>query len=164
MNKDFKEIAKKLGIAIPACLFSIGVVNAESATTSNNNIKATKDFSININTTNIVNNEVVKFLTTDCMKGIDIVSPDHTNYHSNAGGDHSDHHSNTSHTDSHANRDAKTQYNRVKQPDGTYQQVPSCIPHSNSHTNSGANVNRHTNSGNRYHTDAHTDKTTKPNC
>lgn len=152
MNNEFKKIAKQLGIAIPACLLSIGVANAE--TIKENEMSKSINAAVSeISKSNLVNNEVVKFLTTDFMNSMDKLSPDHTNYHSNAGGDHADHHSNTSHTDVHSNRDATM--NR---------QTNQCMPHANSHTNSGTNVNQHTNRGNAHHTDAHTDKTTKPNC
>lgn len=163
MNNDFKKIAKQLGIVIPACLLSMGVAKAETA----NDVILPKVGNVaisEITKNNLVKNEVVNYLTTDFTKNMDVVAPDHTNYHTNAGGDHANHHSNTSHTNSHSNIAAQTKYNRVQQPDGKYTNVPYCEPHSNSHTDSGTSVNQHTNRGNQHHTDAHTDKVAKTNC
>lgn len=149
MNKDFKEIAKKLGIAIPACLFSIGIVNAETVKENNylnkDNVKVCE-----IGKSNIVNNEVVKFLSADFTKSTKRMTPDHTDTHTDMGGNHTDSHSNISHINNHSNQNA-------------YQRNNQCYPHSDSHTNRDG-YNRHTNSGNERHTDYHTDRNYKPNC
>lgn len=163
MNNEFKKIAKQLGIVIPACLLSMGVAKAETT----NNIILPKVGNVTIGEitkNNLAKNEVVNFLTTGFTKNMDVLAPDHTNYHSNSGGDHSDQHSDRPHTNSHSNKDAATKYNNVKNPDGTYTRVPYCEPHSNRHSDSGTGVNQHTNYGNKYHTDRHTDKETKSNC
>ena len=78
------------------------------------------------------------------------MTPDHTDFHTNAGGNHADRHSNLSHNDYHSNRDARTENNQ-------------CKPHSDSHTNRDG-YNTHTNSGNKNHTDSHTNRNNKFNC
>ena len=135
MNNEFKKIAKQLGIAIPACLLSIGVVNAE--TVKENEVSKSINATVSeISKNSLVNNEVVKFLTTDFTNGMDKVSPDHTNSHADRAANHSDDHSD------------RSAYNSGNQ----------CIPHSNSHSNYPAR-NKHTNNGgNKYHTDVHTDR------
>lgn len=142
MNKDFKEIAKKLGIAIPACLLSIGIANAE--TVKKDDVSKRSNISVSeISKNNIVNNEVIKFLTMNNANntGIEV---GHTNSYADRPANHTDDHDNTYHSDDHSNRSAYTSGNQ-------------CIPHSDSHTNI-APRNRHTNSGNAYHTDSHTDR------
>lgn len=144
MDKDFKEIAKKLGIAIPACLFSIGIVNAETIKENDylneENVKVCE-----LRKSNLVNNDVFKFLSADFTKGIDKFSPNHTNKHVDRPANHTDNHDNVNHTNYHSDRSA---YNSGNQ----------CIPHSNSHDNTPAR-NRHTNNGgNPHHSDVHTDK------
>lgn len=152
MNKDFKEIAKKLGIAIPACLFSIGVVNAETVKENDylneENVKVCEIGKINLS-----NNPVINHMIYDFTKDYNNISPDHTNYHSNTGGNHVNQHANQSHTDKHSNKSAYTD-TKTKQ----------CIPHTNTHSNSGSSVNQHTNSGNDIHTDSHTNREYNPNC
>ena len=163
MNNEFKKIAKQLGIAIPACLLSIGVANAE--TVKENEMSKSINAAVSeISKSSLVNNEVVKFLTTDYTNGMVKLAPDHTNYHSNAGGDHADQHSNSNHVNRHSNVDAKTTYTRMQNPDGTYSNVPSCTPHTNNHSNSGSNVNSHTNRGNKVHTNKHTNQDYKSDC
>lgn len=162
MNNEFKKIAKQLGIAIPACLLSIGVANAE--TIKENEVSKNINAAVSeIGKSSLVNNEVVKFLTTDFANGMDRLSPDHTNHHSDTG-PHTNDHSNRSHLNTHSNVDARTTYTNVKNPDGTYSRVPSCTPHTNNHSNSGANINQHANSGNPNHTDQHTNQSYNPNC
>lgn len=149
MNNEFKKIAKQLGIAIPACLLSIGVANAE--TVKENEVSKSINAAVReISKSNLPNNDVVKFLTTDFTKNVEKMIPDHTDFHTNQGGNHADHHSNTSHADYHSNKDARQTSNQ-------------CIPHSNSHTNRDG-YNSHTNSGNKSHSDYHTNRNVKPNC
>ena len=162
MNNEFKKIAKQLGVAIPACLLSIGVANAE--TVKENEVSKSISAAVSeIGKSSLVNNEVVKFLTTDFAKNVDRVSPEHTDFHTDQGGNHADHHSDKSHANSHANTDAQTQYKTVRNPDGTTQKVPYCAPHSNNHTNRDPYSN-HTNTGNPNHQDRHTNRDVKPNC
>lgn len=144
MNNEFKKIAKQLGIAIPACLLSIGVANAETVK-ENEMSKSINSAVSEIGKSNLVNNEVVKFLTVDFISGTDKLSPNHTNSHADRAANHSDDHDNRYHSDDHSDRSA---YNSGNQ----------CIPHSNSHSDYPAR-NKHTNNGgNKYHTDVHTDK------
>lgn len=162
MNNEFKKIAKQLGIAVPACLLSIGVANAE--TIKENEVSKNINAAVSeISKSNLVNNEVVKFLTTDFTNCMDKLSPDHTNYHSDTGA-HTNDHANTNHINRHSNVDAKTTYTQTKDANGNWIKVPSCTPHTNNHSNSGADVNRHTNSGNPNHTNEHTNKKYNPNC
>lgn len=142
MNNEFKKIAKQLGIAIPACLLSIGIANAE--TVKENEVSMSINAAGNeISKSNLVNNEVVKFLTMDNAYNTG-VEFGHTNSYADRPANHTNDHSNTYHSDDHSNRSAYTSGNQ-------------CIPHADSHTNI-APQNRHTNSGNQYHTDAHTDR------
>lgn len=151
MNNEFKKIAKQLGIAIPACLLSIGVANAE--TVKENEMSKSINATVSeISKSTLVNNEVVKFLTADFTKGTDRISPDHTDFHTNQGGNHADHHANKDHSDSHANKAA---YQNTK--------TNTCMPHSDSHTNRDG-YSQHTNTGNSNHTDYHTDRNVKTNC
>ena len=151
MNNEFKKIAKQLGIAIPACLLSIGVANAETVKeneVSNDNNAAVSE----ISKSNLVNNEVVKFMTTDFTNGMNKVSPDHTNVHTDQQPNHTNQHTNGEHTNYHVNQDA---YNKGNQ----------CIPHSDSHSNYGERVNIHTNNGgNEYHTDIHDNFSANKQC
>ena len=143
MNNELKKIAKQLGIAIPACLLSIGVANAE--TVKENEISKSSNAAVSeISKSSLVNNEVVKFLTMDNAYNTEI-KLGHTNRYSDRPANHTDDHSNTYHADDHSNRSA---YNNGNQ----------CIPHSNNHDNTPAR-NRHTNNGgNPNHSDVHTDK------
>lgn len=151
MNNEFKKIAKQLGIAIPACLLSIGVANAE--TVKENEVSKSINAAVSeISKNNLVNNEVVKFLTTDYAKNVDKMTPDHTDFHTNQGGNHADRHSNSSHSDYHSNVDAKNN-----------PRTQTCTPHSDSHTNKDG-YNSHTNSGNKSHSDYHTNRDIKSNC
>ena len=152
MNNEFKKIAKQLGIAIPACLLSIGVANAE--TVKENEVSKSIDAAVNeIGKSSLVNNEVVKFLTADYTNNVDRMSPDHTDFHTNQGGNHADHHSNQNHIDNHTNRDAY-QNTRTNQ----------CVPHANTHSNRDG-YSQHTNTGNRgEHQDYHTNRNYKPDC
>lgn len=144
MNNEFKKIAKQLGIAIPACLLSIGVANADPVK-ENKVSKSINAVVSEISNNNLVNNEVVKFLTTDFTKGLDKFSPNHTNSHVDRPANHTDNHDNVYHSNYHSDRSA---YNNGNQ----------CIPHSNNHDNTPAR-NRHTNNGgNPNHSDVHTDK------
>lgn len=152
MNKDFKEIAKKLGIAIPACLFSIGIVNAETVK-ENDYLNEDHVKACEISKINLSNNPVINHMIADFTKDNNKISPDHTNYHSNTGGDHVDQHSNRVHTNNHSNRNAYTD-----------KKTEQCIPHTNTHSNSGSSVNQHTNYGNKTHTNSHTNREYKPNC
>lgn len=151
MNNEFKKIAKQLGIAIPACLLSIGVANAE--TVKNNEVSKNINAAVSeISKNSLVNNEVVKFLTSDFSKNDDRMTPDHSDFHTNQGGNHADHHANQSHSDYHSNIDAKNN-----------PRTQTCTPHSNNHTNTNG-YSQHTNSGNKKHTDYHTDRNINPNC
>ena len=151
MNNEFKKIAKQLGIAIPACLLSIGVANAE--TVKENEMSKSINAAVSeIRKSNLVNNEVVKFLTMDFANGMDKLSPDHTDRHTNREADHSDSHTNTDHMNYHTNKDA---YNKGNQ----------CIPHTNSHNNYGQRVNRHSNNGgNQWHTNVHDNFSAQKQC
>ena len=141
MNNEFKRIAKQLGIAIPACLLSIGVANAE--TIKENEVSKNINAAVSeISKSNLINNDVVKFLTMDNAYNTGIEFG-HTNSYSDRPANHTDDHSNRYHTDDHSNRSA---YNNGTQ----------CIPHADSHSNR-APENRHTNSGNPRHSDSHTD-------
>lgn len=142
MNEEFKKIAKKLGVVLPSCLLSIGVVNAETDDfIKSNNIK--NDFTKEVMTKNLANNSVVNFLA---MHNPNKTSTElgHTNRHANAPANHTDEHSNVYHSDDHTNQSA---YNEGNQ----------CKPHVNNHSNREP-ISRHTNSGHqKYHSDNHTD-------
>lgn len=162
MNNEIKKIAKQLGIAVPACLLSIGVANAEN--TTENTLHNYANSAVYENTiNNLANNDVVEFLTVDIVNLKEKMSPDHTDTHTDAGGNHANRHSNSAHADKHSNTAATTSYNSVKKDDGTYERVPYCKPHSDSHTNRDG-YNSHTNSGNREHSDYHTNRNYGYDC
>lgn len=152
--KKYKEIAKYLGISLPACVISLA--SADSV-----NAKSAKNEEIDP----APSNEVVSFLAdiienNSPQMGEWIV---HSDSHSNYGGNHADRHSNSQHSDRHANTNARESHKQVRNPDGTTSYVPYCVPHSNSHTNRNP-INQHTNSGNSRHTDKHTNRDTKFDC
>lgn len=153
MKKEFKKIAKQLGITIPACLFSIGMLNAESSNKMNDMINIENQSVTNISESSIINNDVITFLATDFMYKKNYLSPEHVDSHANRGGDHTDNHSNIRHTDNHTNMAARNNLSTNQ-----------CIPHTDKHTNSGYATNQHTNYGNKAHTNNHTNRTVKTTC
>ena len=152
--KKYQEIAKCLGITVPACVISVATIQAANA-----QIEEKSDYA------EFSDNEVVSLLTNT----LDTNSPGvgewmaHTDSHSDFGGNHVNRHSNLGHADRHTNVAATTKYNYSRNPDGTTNKVPYCSPHSDSHTNRNP-VNNHTNSGNAYHTNRHVNRDTKVDC
>lgn len=152
MKKTAKEIAIKLGIAIPACVLSISALNAAESDTQ-------KDPEQNDS-----QNEVISLLSpsqtlVDSQSSMMV----HSDVHTNVGGNHVDRHSNLSHSDVHSNRNAKNAQRRVTNSDGTSGYVTYCEPHSDRHTNRNP-IQSHTNSGNSSHTDRHSNRDYKYNC
>lgn len=158
MNEDFKKIAKGLGVVLPACLLSIGTANATvPMPTMNNDVSPV---CVKLNKGNDVITHLMANVTNYSSNNL---SPEHTDYHTDSGGNHTDSHSNYPHANDHNNTAATTKYQRVKNDDGTYSSVPYCAPHSDSHSNRNA-YNNHTNSGNARHSDRHNNIDSKYNC
>lgn len=158
MNEDFKKIAKGLGVVLPACLLSIGTANAAVPMPSMNNDVPSVCVKLNKG-----NDVISHMLANTANYSSDRYSPDHTDTHTDSGGNHTDSHSDYSHVDKHSNRDAQNSTRRIKNDDGTYSTVPYCSPHSDSHTNRDG-YNRHTNSGNKSHSNFHTDRNSSYQC
>lgn len=157
MNNDFKKIAKGLGLILPACLLSIEVANAATINKQNNN---EQNVCIKLDRGNDVINHLI---INETEEWSNIFSPDHTDTHTDLGGNHSDSHSDYAHQDKHTNKNASTQTKKVRNEDGTYSSLSYCSPHTNNHTNRDG-YNRHTNSGNKSHTDTHTDRNSTYDC
>lgn len=158
MNEDFKKIAKGLGVVLPACLLTIGATNAATTIPTRNSDAPSECVKLN------KGNDVISHLISNTTNySLVINSPDHTDTHSDVGGNHTDSHSNYSHQDTHSNTDAENRTRRIKNDDGTYSNVPYCAPHSNRHTNRDG-YNRHTNSGNRNHSDKHINRNSSYDC
>ena len=145
MNEDFKKIAKGLGVVLPACLLTIGTANA--ATTMPTRNSDVPSVCVKLNKGNDVISHLMANVTNYLSNNL---SPEHTDYHTDAGGNHTDSHSNYSHSDAHTNQAATTRNNQ-------------CIPHTDRHTNKEG-YNRHTNSGNKQHSNSHTNRDTKREC
>lgn len=146
MEKDFKKIAVQLGIMVPTCLLSMNTIATEKTTQSD------KDM-IDVPSVKFEQNDVVKMLAMKTEAGtLDKMSFfQHTDRHTNVGGNHSNRHSDIDHSDHHSNVDA---YNKGNQ----------CIPHTNRHSNSAPHTNSHENTGQYGHSDNHTNVTPKTNC
>lgn len=152
MKKTAKEIAIKLGIAIPACVLSISALNAAESDTQ----KAPEQ--------NDSQNEVISLLSpSQTLVDSQSSMMTHSDVHTNVGGNHVDRHSNNPHSDRHTNYDAKNTRREVKNSDGTVGYVGYCEPHSDRHTNRNP-IQSHTNSGNRNHTDRHSNRNYNYNC
>lgn len=152
MKKTAKEIAIKLGIAIPTCVLSISALNAAESDTQ----KAPEQ--------NDSQNEVISLLSpsqtlVDSQSSMMV----HSDVHTNVGGNHVDRHSNSLHSDTHANHDAQNKSRVVTNSDGTASRVSYCEPHSDRHTNRNP-IQSHTNSGNKSHTDRHSNRNYNYNC
>lgn len=138
MDKEFKKIAIQLGIAIPACLFSIGHVKADTCKVAEKGLYKS-------DVAEVADNEVVcRLMSSVAGYNSDEMMPGHVNNHTNLGGNHSDRHSNIGHANQHTNN-------------------PNVCPHSDHHTNRPGN-NQHTNVGNTRHSDYHTNHSTPDNC
>lgn len=158
MNEEFKKIAKSLGVVLPSCLFTIGSANAATTMPTRNSDVPSVCVKMN------KGNDVISHMMANAVNySSDRYSPDHTDTHTDVGGNHTDSHSNYDHQDRHSNRDAQNSTRRIRNEDGSYSNVPYCAPHSNSHTNRDG-YNRHTNSGNRSHSDRHTNRNSSYDC
>ncbi|MBE6214026.1 MAG: hypothetical protein E7131_05030 [Rikenellaceae bacterium] len=132
MNK-YKKIALQLGIVIPSCLLSIG--DAQAADIRLDMVESKQE--------NEVINMLISTNSSETVSSSTLL--DHTNSHTDLGGDHTDDHTDRDHTDFHSNRNAVMKGNM-------------CQEHADSHSDYGQDINEHTNSGNRYHTNYHTDR------
>lgn len=134
MEYNFKKIAASLGLAIPTCLLSFNTANAAESSTpigETPSIQKSLDHSNDV-VARLINHSI-GYSTDNNLSG------DHTDTHTDMGGNHADYHSNFNHTDSH------TDYTTGKDSQ--------CV-HTDKHTNKDA-YNRHTNTGNVQHTDYH---------
>ena len=136
-EREFFKIAKGLGIALPACLFAIGTANAATTTTTRSS-----ELPSVFEKLDQCNDVFSRLMANVTNYSSDNFVPNHTDVHTNIGGNHSDHHSDRPHTDNHN--------------DFTRGSNEQCV-HTNKHTNSSG-YNQHTNSGNPQHTDRHSNR------
>ena len=134
-KKDFKKIAMGLGVAIPACLFTVGAANAATTTTTRSSELPSVCEKLD------QSNDVFSRLTVNATNySSDNFDLGHADVHTNIGGNHSDKHANNGHTNKHTN---STQGAGLQ-----------CV-HTDLHSNTSG-YNKHTNTGNAKHTDQHT--------